>query len=110
VIENYSGLPVKALIIYIVSSSHIISHVAEIGLLRDGKHLRNVNHDNIDAIWDIISLCIDESLLFIDVIYLAKCVYAGVNHRPKLQHILLYFDAVNTNNLCVLKIPKSFNV
>jgi SulP family sulfate permease len=101
-----SGI-VASIILHLYHTSR--PHVAEIGLLPNGEHFRNVNHYKVETIPQITSLRIDESLLFSNVNYLEEYIDKIVSNRPKTEHIILHCGAINSIDLSALEMLEALN-
>jgi SulP family sulfate permease len=101
-----SGI-IASIILHLYHTSR--PHVAEIGLLPNGEHFRNVNHYKVETIPEITSLRIDESLLFSNANYIEEYIDSLVNKRPKTQHIILHCGAINTIDLSALEMLEALN-
>ena len=84
-------------------------HVAEIGLVPDTGHFRNIKHYQVDLIPKTVSLRIDESLIFSNANYLESYVYDILAERPETQNIILHFGAVNTIDFSGIEMMLSLN-
>jgi SulP family sulfate permease len=101
-----SGI-IASIILHLYHTSR--PHVAEIGLLPNSEHFRNVNHYKVETIPQITSLRIDESLLFSNVNYLEEYIDAIVHSRPNTQHIILHCGAINSIDLSALEMLEALN-
>lgn len=87
-----------------------IPHVAEIGLLPGGESFRNVNHYKVQTTKQIVSLRIDESLLFSNVNYIEDYIDQLVNERHDVIDIILHCGAINTIDLSALEMLEALNL
>ena len=101
-----SGI-VASIVLHLYHTS--IPHVAEIGLLKGGEHFRNVKHYKVETSRQLVSLRIDESLLFSNASYLEDYIDDLVLQRPEVKHILLHCGAINTIDLSALEMLDSLN-
>lgn len=85
-------------------------HVAEIGLLPGGEHFRNINHYKVETVPHVVSLRIDESLLFSNVNYIEDYIDQLVIDRPYVTDIILHCGAINTIDLSALEMLDALNV
>ena len=85
-------------------------HVAEIGLLPGGEHFRNINHYKVETIPHVVSLRIDESLLFSNVHYIEDYIDELVIDRPHVTDLILHCGAINTIDLSALEMLDALNV
>lgn len=101
-----SGI-IASIILHMYQTSR--PHVAEIGLLPGGEHFRNVNHYKVETIPEIISLRIDESLLFSNVNYIGDYIDSLVQERPLTKDVILHCGAINTIDLSALEMLDALN-
>lgn len=85
-------------------------HVAEIGLLPGGEHFRNIKHYRVETVSHVVSLRIDESLLFSNVNYIEEYIDQLVFDRPHVTDIILHCGAINTIDLSALEMLDALNV
>ena len=101
-----SGIVVSiALHLYLTSQPH----VAEIGLLPGGEHFRNIHHYKVETMPQIISLRIDESLIFSNVSYIERYIENIVTDRPQAKEVILHCGAINTIDLSALEMLNATN-
>lgn len=84
-------------------------HIAEIGLLPGTEHFRNVLHFEVETNSSIVSLRIDESLLFSNVGYLENYIDALLIERPQVSDLILHCGAINTIDLSALEMLVKLN-
>lgn len=84
-------------------------HVAEIGLISNSQHFRNIQHFNVETITEITSIRIDESLLFSNVNYIEEYIDQLISNRPQTQELILHCGAINTIDLSALEMLESLN-
>lgn len=84
-------------------------HIAEIGLLAETEHFRNVNHFNVQTNPSIVSLRIDESLMFSNAGYLEDYLEALLIDRPEVSEVILHCGAINTIDLSALEMLEKQN-
>jgi SulP family sulfate permease len=101
-----SGI-VASIILHLYHTSR--PHVAEIGLLPNSEHFRNIDHYKAETIPEITSLRIDESLIFSNVNYLDEHIHSVIKNHKKTQHIILHCGAINTIDLSALEMLEALN-
>lgn len=84
-------------------------HIAEIGLLPNTQHFRNVEHFEVQTSPFIVSLRIDESLMFSNVGYLEDYLDTLLIDRPQINDIILHCGAINTIDLSALEMLEKLN-
>ena len=85
-------------------------HIAEVGLVEGTEHFRNVLHYKVATNPCIVSLRIDESLLFSNAGYLEDYINDLVYERDKVCHVLLHSAAVNNIDLSALEMLEQLNL
>lgn len=84
-------------------------HVAEIGLVPNTEHFRNIHRHNVETHDHIVSLRIDESLYFANAQFLEEYVQNRVASNDEIQHIILQCSAVNEIDLSALESLEAIN-
>lgn len=84
-------------------------HIAEIGLVPKTEHFRNIKHYKVECLPDIVSLRIDESLLFSNARYLANYITDILSRDSNIRHIVLHCGGINTIDLTGMKMLQSLN-
>lgn len=84
-------------------------HIAEIGLLAGTEHFRNVLHFDVETSPSIVSLRIDESLLFSNAGYLEDYIDTLLINRPQITDLILHCGAINTIDLSALEMLEKLN-
>jgi SulP family sulfate permease len=78
-------------------------HWAEVGRLRGTEVFRNVKRFKVDTLPGVLSIRIDESLLFTNSRWLTDTLVAAPVQRPGLQHVVLMMSGVNDIDLSGLE-------
>ena len=84
-------------------------HIAEIGLLPETQHFRNIKHFDVQTNPFIVSLRIDESLMFSNAGYLEDYLDALLIDRPEVSDVILHCGAINTIDLSALEMLEKQN-
>lgn len=84
-------------------------HIAEIGQLSQTEHFRNVKHFDVQTNRSIVSLRIDESLMFSNAGYLEGYLEALLIDRPEVSDVILHCGAINTIDLSALEMLEKQN-
>lgn len=84
-------------------------HIAEVGLLPDSEHFRNILHFEVECHPLVLSLRVDESLLFSNVNYLEEYIYDLLIKRPSTNGVILDCAAINTIDLSAVEMLESLN-
>lgn len=101
-----SGIAVSVILHFFHTSK---PHLAEIGLLSGGQHFRNVNYYKVETIPEIISLRVDESLIFSNVSFIEDYIEQLSAKRKGVRDIILHCGGVNTIDLSGLEMLDNVN-
>lgn len=82
-----------SLVLYLYKTSR--PHIAEVGLVPDTEHFRNVLRQKVVVSPQLASLRVDESLYFANARVLEDRINALVAERPQLKHVVLQCSAIN---------------
>ncbi|MFU8831567.1 MAG: SulP family inorganic anion transporter [Wenzhouxiangella sp.] len=84
-------------------------HVAEVGLVPDTHHFRNVLRHSVKTKPEVLTLRIDESLFFANVRFLEELIQDRVAANPRLRHVVLMCSAVNEIDYSALETLEAIN-
>ncbi len=84
-------------------------HMAVVGEVPGTEHYRNVDRHEVITRGDILSLRIDESLYFANASFVESRIYALLEPRPEVRHVILMCTAVNEIDLSALEALESIN-
>lgn len=98
---------VLSLILFIYKTSR--PHIAEVGLVQDTQHFRNILRHNVDTDPAILTLRIDESLYFANARMMEDRIYARVIGDDALRDVILMFSVVNEVDMGALETLETIN-
>ncbi|GHA17356.1 sodium-independent anion transporter [Arenicella chitinivorans] len=78
-------------------------HIAEIGLMPNSEHFRNIRHYRVLEHTALVFIRIDESLIFSNAAYLEDWILSRASQNSETRHIVLHFGAVNTVDLTAIE-------
>jgi SulP family sulfate permease len=84
-------------------------HVAEVGLVPDTQHFRNILRHDVETRPHLITLRVDESLYFANARFLEDYVLDRVTCDQPLKHVVLQFTAVNEVDMSALETLEELN-
>jgi SulP family sulfate permease len=84
-------------------------HIAEVGLVPDTQHFRNVLRHKVITHPSVLTIRIDESLYFANARYLEDYLYDRVVGCKNLKHVVLMCSAVNEIDLSALESLEAIN-
>ncbi|WP_105104385.1 SulP family inorganic anion transporter [Microbulbifer pacificus] len=84
-------------------------HIAEVGLVEGTEHFRNVERHQVLTVPQILSIRVDESLMFSNAAFLEERIYRDVAATPELCHVILMCSAINEIDWSALETLESIN-
>lgn len=84
-------------------------HVAEVGLVPNTQHFRNINRHDVETHPSMVTLRIDESLYFANASFLQDLVYDRVACDQPIRHVVLMCSAVNEIDMSALESLEAIN-
>ncbi|WP_224826473.1 SulP family inorganic anion transporter [Cognatishimia sp. MH4019] len=85
-------------------------HVAEVGLVPDTQHFRNIHRHTVETDPKIVTLRVDESLYFINARFLQEMILSRVTDGCDIEHVILMFSAVNEVDYSALESLEAINL
>ena len=84
-------------------------HVAEVGLVPDKHHFRNIKRHKVQTQPHLITLRVDESLYFANARFLEDYVLGRVTCDEPIEDVVLMFPAVNEVDMSALETLEELN-
>lgn len=84
-------------------------HVAEVGLVPETQHFRNILRHQVETHEHMVTLRVDESLYFANARFLEDYVLNRVTCDQPLKHVVLMFTAVNEVDMSALETLEELN-
>ena len=84
-------------------------HVAEVGLVPETQHFRNVLRHRVETDPTLVTLRVDESLYFANARFLEDLVQARVTDGTPVRNVVLMFSAVNAVDYSALESLEAIN-
>lgn len=84
-------------------------HVAEVGLVPETQHFRNILRHNVETIPGVVALRVDESLYFANASFLENYVTDRVVCDEPLKDVILLCSAVNEIDMSALESLEALN-
>ncbi|GAA4220809.1 SulP family sulfate permease [Sagittula marina] len=84
-------------------------HVAEVGLVPDTQHFRNILRHNVETRPHLVTLRVDESLYFANARFLEDYVLNRVTCDEPIKHVVLHCAAVNEVDMSALHTLEELN-
>jgi SulP family sulfate permease len=84
-------------------------HVAEVGLVPDTQHFRNIHRHEVETIPSLVTLRVDESLFFVNARFLEDLIQSRVTDGCEVRNVVLMFSAVNAVDYSALESLEAIN-
>lgn len=84
-------------------------HIAEVGLVPDTQHFRNINRHSVFTVPEVLTIRVDESLYFANAGYLEDYILERVTGECPIRHVILMCSAVNTIDMSALESLEEMN-
>lgn len=84
-------------------------HVAEVGLVPNSQHFRNINRHDVITSDKMITLRVDESLYFVNARFLEDLIQNRVVDGCRIKDVVLMFSAVNDVDFSALESLEAIN-
>ncbi|MFZ5963273.1 SulP family inorganic anion transporter [Thalassococcus sp. BH17M4-6] len=84
-------------------------HVAEVGLVPETQHFRNIHRHTVETDPALVTLRVDESLYFVNARFLEDLIQRRVTNGSDVQNVVLMFSAVNEVDYSALESLEAIN-
>ena len=85
-------------------------HVAEVGLVPETRHFRNIHRHNVLTDPALITIRVDESLYFANARFLEDLIYERIHDNEQIKHVVLMCSAVNEIDMSALESLEAINL
>lgn len=102
-----SGI-ILSVLLHLYKTSH--PHVAEVGLVPNTQHFRNIHRHEVVSDPQVVILRIDESLYFINARFLEEMIIERITKGHGIKHLILMFSAVNEVDFSALESLEAINI
>ncbi|MBU2413521.1 MAG: sulfate permease [Gammaproteobacteria bacterium] len=85
-------------------------HVAEVGLIKDTEHFRNVKRYEVETSPELLCLRPDESLFFANATFLEDHIIDTISQRKEINHVVIQCSAVNEIDFSALEMLEALNL
>ncbi len=96
-----------SVVLYLFKTSR--PHIAEVGLVPNTQHFRNIKRHTVETHPSLLTIRIDESLYFANARFLEDYVYNRVQKDCELKNVVFMFSAVNEVDLSALESLEAIN-
>ncbi|WP_299507958.1 sulfate permease [uncultured Roseobacter sp.] len=84
-------------------------HVAEVGLVPETQHFRNIHRHKVETDPTLVMLRVDESLYFANARFLEDFIQRRVTNGSDIKNVILVFSAVNEVDYSALESLEAIN-
>ena len=84
-------------------------HFAIVGTVPGTEHYRNIERHDVITHSNVLSIRIDESLYFANAAFIEELVYAQLDEKPGVEHVVLMCPAINSIDLSALEALEEIN-
>jgi len=84
-------------------------HIAEVGLVDGTEHFRNIQRHQVRTLPQILTIRVDESLMFSNAAFLEERIYSDIAATPEVRHVILMCSAINEIDWSALETLESIN-
>lgn len=84
-------------------------HIAEVGLVPDTQHFRNILRHKVITDPGLLTIRIDESLYFANTRYLEDYIYGRVVEDCPIKHVVIMCSAINEIDMSALESLEAIN-
>lgn len=102
-----SGIAVSVLL-HLYKTSR--PHIAEVGLVPETQHFRNVHRHKVETKPTLVTLRVDESLYFVNARFLEELIQKRVTNGSDVRNVMLMFSAVNEVDYSALESLEAINL
>lgn len=96
-----------SILLYLFKTSK--PHVAEVGMVPNTQHFRNIHRHTVLTDPSLLSIRVDESLYFANARYLEDLIYDRVQGADALKHVVLMCSAINEIDMSALESLETIN-
>ncbi|NND90098.1 MAG: sulfate permease [Granulosicoccus sp.] len=98
---------VISLLLFLYKTSR--PHVAEVGLVPETQHFRNIRRHQVLTHPQLVSMRVDESLYFANARFLEDLIYTRIADDRAVRHVVLMCSAVNEIDMSALESLEAIN-
>ncbi|MFC6635427.1 SulP family inorganic anion transporter [Microbulbifer taiwanensis] len=84
-------------------------HIAEVGLVEGTEHFRNIRRHKVLTVPEILTIRVDESLMFSNAGFLEERIYADLAASECVEHVILMCSAINEIDWSALEVLEAVN-
>ena len=84
-------------------------HIAEVGLVEGTEHFRNIKRHRVLTVPEVLTIRVDESLMFSNAAFLEERVYEDLANNKQVRHVILMCSAINEIDWSALEVLEALN-
>ncbi|SDZ77460.1 SulP family inorganic anion transporter [Microbulbifer marinus] len=84
-------------------------HIAEVGLVEGTEHFRNIKRHRVLTVPEILTIRVDESLMFSNAAFLEERVYEDLANNKRVRQVILMCSAINEIDWSALEVLEALN-
>nr|WP_237068434.1 sulfate permease [Microbulbifer guangxiensis] len=84
-------------------------HIAEVGLVEGTEHFRNIKRHQVLTVPEVLTIRVDESLMFSNAAFLEERVYGDLASNDRVRHVILMCSAINEIDWSALEVLEALN-
>ncbi|UHQ55925.1 SulP family inorganic anion transporter [Microbulbifer sp. YPW16] len=84
-------------------------HIAEVGLVEGTEHFRNIRRHKVLTVPEILTIRVDESLMFSNAAFLEERIYGDLAVNRQVRHVILMCSAINEIDWSALEVLEAVN-
>ncbi|SDK25768.1 SulP family inorganic anion transporter [Microbulbifer yueqingensis] len=84
-------------------------HIAEVGLVEGTEHFRNIRRHKVLTVPEILTIRVDESLMFSNAAFLEERIYSDLAANRQVRHVILMCSAINEIDWSALEVLEALN-
>ncbi|GAA5525561.1 putative sulfate transporter Rv1739c [Microbulbifer aestuariivivens] len=84
-------------------------HIAEVGLVEGTEHFRNIKRHKVLTVPEVLTIRVDESLMFSNAAFLEERIYADLASNDQVRQVILMCSAINEIDWSALEVLEALN-
>ncbi|KUJ80251.1 sodium-independent anion transporter [Microbulbifer flavimaris] len=84
-------------------------HIAEVGLVEGTEHFRNIKRHKVLTVPEVLTIRVDESLMFSNAAFLEERVYSDLANNDRVRQVILMCSAINEIDWSALEVLEALN-
>ncbi|MEW5251035.1 SulP family inorganic anion transporter [Microbulbifer sp. 2201CG32-9] len=98
---------IASIVLFLLRTSK--PHIAEVGLVEGTEHFRNIKRHKVITDPQLLSIRVDQSLMFSNAGFLEDRIYADLAGNRQVRHVILMCSAINEIDWSALEVLEAIN-